>query len=340
MKRICVCTGSRSEWGLLEPLVEQLDKEFDVQLIITGSHLSKQFGKTSQYIPNKYQGYICPVLADDDSNIGTCHSMAMGLMQFPGSFANINPDCVLLLGDRFEIFAAAIAAYNLGIPIAHIHGGDVTTGSLDDGYRDCITRLSTYHFVATPTAALRIAGIVDHPLLNIHCVGSLGCVFPTLPKEVLKCDYLVVYHSGNVEEFSNIVAVTEHLPNVIYIGSNADAGGRTINELLKLIEENGQTVYINLPRNLYFSLLWSCKCIIGNSSSGIIEAPLLDTPTINIGSRQAGRIRAKSVIDCDGSVEGIKAAIEKAKQIKFPVDNPYYKEDTVTNIVNILKEQL
>lgn len=327
-KKCCIVTGSRADYGLLEPLIEIIDKNFNLNLIVTGSHLSKQFGETVKYI--KYKHKKVPILVDDDTSVGISKSMGLALIGFADVFDK--PDFVLVLGDRFEIFAAIIAAYNQQIPIAHIEGGEFTTGSLDNGYRHCITQLADIHFVATEQARHHLRN-----RKNVYHVGSLGCVFPE-PINEQKCwDYIVVFHPEktnalSLKNFQAILDVTKNLENVFYLGSNADAGGRIINRFLE-----DYLWYWNVPRNKYIELLRNAKAIIGNSSSGIIEAPSLKTATINVGDRQKGREMAKSVINCGGTVEEIKEAIEKTKEIDWAkVKNPYAKKGTIKNILAVL----
>ena len=330
MIKVCIFTGSRADWGLLEPLAHSMKhhyNDFDISLMISGSHLSKQFGETSQYIPDEYSGYMTSILVDLDNNIGVTQSMGLGLIQFPGSLANINPDYLIVLGDRYEAFAAAIAAYNLGIKIAHIQGDDITKGSLDDGYRRCIRELASIHF-------------------DVSEYGSLGCVFPELVDvSYIPCDYLVMYHPNrgdDIEEVYNLRNAIKHLRNVFVILSNQDAHGKEISSILQSCYsdnfDRGWNLAHSVGRPAYLSLLKKAKCIIGNSSSGLIDAPSIGTPTVNIGSRQEGRMRASSVIDCGGGVDEIRTAIKKAMDIKFPVDNPFYKKGTIENIIKKLKE--
>ena len=325
MRKICFVTGNRSDWGLIEPLVNEMKygcDDIEVSLIITGAHLSKKFGETSRYISNEYNGYICPILVDYDNPIGICQSQAMGLMQFPGTLANLNPECLVILGDRFEMLSAAIAAYNLGIKIAHIQNDDITNGSLDNGYRKCINQLATYRFPVSE-------------------YGSLGCVFPKIEPmiDLFTCDYIIIVHPNNDINFNKIYHAVKYFKNVVFIGCNPDAGHDIIQDGLRCAEDNGHYYFESVDREFYLSLLKGAKCIIGNSSSGIIEAPSLETPTVNIGNRQDGRLKAESIIDCECDTKQIIEAIKKAREIKFPVFNPYSQPNTVDNIINFLRKQ-
>lgn len=312
---IVVFTGSRSEFGLLEPII----KEIEPTVLVSGSHLSSRFGFTYKQIEEKYQTYPVEILMDSDSVMGTCKSMGLGLISLSDALVELNPSIVVILGDRYESLACALSAFNLDIPIAHIEGSDVTLGSKDNGYRKCIDALATLRF-------------------PVEEYGSLGCVFPELPPPLYPVSALVVYHpyQGDYQkEFCALMGLMERHVDAFFISPNADAGGRWI---MDGIENSVLNSFKNLKRVEYLALLKQAEFIIGNSSSGIIEAPSLGTPTVNIGDRQKGRIRASSVIDCEGAAEEIKEAINKVKSITFPVDNPYAKPDTVRRIAEEIKK--
>lgn len=323
-KRIAVCTGSRADYGLLEPLIKALDREFHVDIIATGSHVSDRFGKTFHDIDKSLLSKVIlsPMLLDFDNSIGVVKSMGIGLLSYPELLTNLGANLVIVLGDRYEVLAFTIAAYTLQIPVVHIEGDDVTFGSLDQGYRECIKALSSEH-------------------LTVEEYGSLGCVFPEIQKDIpeeLKDKYIVVYHpyKGNwKEEIEEIVEVFKHLPS-LFIGSNADAGG---NEINKYYENCGIDYIKSLPRNIYLSILYHAKAIVGNSSSGIIEAPELEIPTINIGNRQLGRKQAASIINCTADKKNIEAALKTAETINcHEVDNPYRKSNTVQKMVDKIRQ--
>ena len=318
--KIVVVSGSRSDWGLLAPLVDELRNHFLVRVIAIGSHLSEQFGHTIDLIPFDYSFYT---LLDCDEPVGVSKSMALTILSLADKWGNRydRPDCVLVLGDRFEIFAASLAAYNEGVKIAHIEGDDVTLGSLDEGYRKSIRSMASIHF-------------------DVEEYGSLGCVFPEIPETSGIIDAVVIFHSHKGEwqtEFKNLMAVMRGYSNVVYFSANADSGGRWINEQYK----NMGIQLFSVDRPTYLGMLKKAGFIIGNSSSGFIESPSLGVPSINTGHRQDGRKRASSVIDCEGTVEGIKEAIEKTKQIDWgKVVNPYFRTGTVERIVRTLKKEL
>lgn len=322
-KTICVVTGSRSDWGLLEPLVAELYKKYNIQILVTGSHLSVQYGETWREIPKDWWGdcVLCPILVDWDNAIGVTKSMALALMAAPELLANLKPDLVLILGDRYEALSFSLGAYNLGVPIVHIQGTDVTEGSLDNGYRACIRSLASLHF-------------------PVEKYGSLGCVIPNgqYSRDETKEKYLVVYHpyKGDFKkDFQTILDVFKN-KDAYYIASNADAGGRWINWMLgqyKLPYEK------SVSRMTYIQLLHSVTALVGNSSSGLIEAPMVGIPTINIGDRQKGRLRGPSVLDCTANQRDIEGTLEKAKTIT-DFTCPYYKPDTITKILKGLDSYL
>jgi GDP/UDP-N,N'-diacetylbacillosamine 2-epimerase (hydrolysing) len=327
MKRLAFITGSRADWGLFEPLIRVCREEFDIQLFVTGSHLSRQFGYTVEDIKEPITACV-DVLIDSDKKEAVSLSQSVGLSQFATIYKYTDIDLLVVLGDRFELVPPVLAAYNAGIPVVHIQGDDTTLGSLDEGYRGCVRSLAAYHF-------------------TVREYGSLGCVFPEIPETDTPCNALVVYHpnkGGWEQEFYNIVNFMNDYPNVVYINSNADAGGRRINETLRWFGNKGQVVFPSLARPTYLALLKKADFIIGNSSSGLIEAPCLKTPAINVGARQRGRRRGIGVINCEGTSEAIREAIDKAKNINwfdneyacyFP--NPYYKPDTVKRMVEKLQ---
>jgi len=328
MKRVTVVTGSRADWGLLEPLVLELVKRFHVDIVVTGSHLSKQFGETWKDIDKRLWPHVIltPTLLDCDLPIGVSKSMGLVLFSLPDTYANLRPDLVVVLGDRYEILSAAIVAYNSGIAVAHIQNSDVTRGSLDDGYRKCIEKLASYHF-------------------PVEEYGSLGAVIPEpLPDTSdIPCKAIVIYHPYKgpwKDELDEIITVMQRYPDTIFIKSNADAGGREINRML---DRKDLRVFTSLKRPVFLSLLKRADFIIGNSSCGLIEAPSVKTPTINVGRRQDGRKRAKSVVQAEGNVRSIEDAMELVLTKKWTdedFDNPYQKKDTVKLIADKIEKIL
>lgn len=319
MKSVIFVTGSRAEWGLLEPLYSVCIKEFETDLIVTGSHLSKQFGYTADGIDQE-SWYKIESLADGDTSETISTSMGIGLIK-AGMFFSSLPDLLVCLGDRYEILAVCLAGYNAGIPIVHIEGSDTTLGSLDEGYRNCIRSLSPHHF-------------------DIEQYGSLGCVFPKNLKPNSEYEVIVAYHpyKGDYEgEFRAILEAIEGYRYLV-VGSNADAGGRLLNSLMPELVHANCDFKKSLPRREYLEYLSGAKFIIGNSSSGIIEAPSLKIPSIDVGDRQKGRKRAGSVGRCNGA-SNVPYAVNYLNNYRDELDytNPYEKPNTIDLMMKKLK---
>lgn len=330
-KTVGFVTGSRADYGLLEPLIEACEKRFEVKLFVTGSHLSKQFGYTVSDIEEPIAGQFISLL-DSDLPDAVTYSQSIGLSQFATEFKKTDIDLLIVLGDRFEIVPPVLAAYNIGIPVVHIQSDDITLGSLDEGYRGCIRSLATYHFSAKE-------------------YGSLGCVFPKDlkdKKDKSKRDYevIIIYHpclDWSEQTYKNILEACEDY-SCLVISSNADAGGRRINKLIAYLKITRDFDFFDsLSRKDYLEYLAGAKFIIGNSSSGIIEAPTLKVPSIDVGDRQKGRMRSASVIHSSGKLDEIKYKIECVTNVKWNnkyFKNPYYKPDTLQHIVKDIEKIL
>jgi UDP-hydrolysing UDP-N-acetyl-D-glucosamine 2-epimerase len=339
--KICVVTGSRAEYGLLRHIISKLAGSYliDLRILVTGSHLSDKFGSTvSEIEADGYDDYIAaPIAMEGDDSLSMAQSIGRGVIAISEKLSDISPDIVLLLGDRFEIMAATIAAYTLRIPVAHVHGGEVTGGALDEGYRHAITKMSSLHFVAAEDYRRRIIQMGEEPS-TVHVIGapgleaiqkskimSLDDLSETLSINLEAQKYLVVaFHPETaspdlgIDEFKTILAALDELSQkfkILISKSNADAGGRAIGHL---IDEYGKSrsdfvrSFISLGHLGFTSLVKHGAALIGNSSSGIIEAPTLGVPTINIGNRQKGRLFASSVISVDGNKSDILRAIALA----------------------------
>ena len=331
-KDIVVVTGSRAEYGLLHPVLRKLKDRCKLTLLVTGSHLSQQHGYTAQYIDADIHQVHVPGLVDYDQPLGVCLSMANFIP--PMASALQTADKVVLLGDRYEMLSAALAAYNTGVPIAHIQGGDVTKGSLDDGYRDCITRLATEHYVATYDALDNVQRLQRSN--DQHVVGSLACVLPDVQAND-EYEYIVVVHPDQSLAATAVLQAIAEVPGkCLMIGPNVDVGGSTISEVMKMFAEHSdQFDYVeSMPRPDFLAYLKGAKAIVGNSSCGIFEAPMLKTRTINVGRRQEGRLRAKSIVDCKSSYEEVKQALLSTAIPEEYFKCPYYQEGTVEAIVD------
>ena len=322
--RIVVFTGARSEWGLLKRLVHELDRYFEVYLLVSGQHLSPTYGYTCTEIDfDLLRMRKIEMLLDGDSPAGMCKSIALGVIGYVQVLESLSPDMVVLLGDRFETFAMAQTAFTMGISISHIHGGEITQGSLDNGYRNAITQLSRYHFTSTRYHKSRVMNMIGDSK-NVWNVGALG--LEDLPEPIKqKSDRLfLIYHPVNLPDggLGHLENIFECLPEhtVYIVGSNSDAWGRKINNRLKkyAYEHPKRHFFQNFKRDIFLGMLNACRGIIGNSSCGIIEAPSLRVGTIDVGPRQKGRERGNTVIECpNGTKEEIQQALKKLYSEEF-----------------------
>ncbi|WP_324270938.1 UDP-N-acetylglucosamine 2-epimerase [Fusobacterium polymorphum] len=371
-KKICVVTGTRAEYGLLKELINKIkeDKEVRLQLIVTGMHLSPEFGLTYKQIEK--DGFFIDekieILLSSDTDIGISKSMGLALISFSEAYQRLKPDMVILLGDRYEILAATIAAYTAKIPISHLCGGEITEGAYDDAYRHSITKMSYLHFTETALSSKRVIQLGEEPS-RVYCYGSLGndelskIVYKNkkqLENEIslsLENYILIVYHAVTLEQKDPSVffeGMIKYLLNnftnynLIVIKGNSDSYGRSINQKIDILEkENPNRIksYFSIPRDLYLNLLKNADLMIGNSSSGICEAPSLETLNINIGDRQKGRERANTTIDCSSNIEDFTEVMQKYKKGEYNyllsnIKNPYFGENVAEKILYVIKENL
>lgn len=372
MKKVCVLTGTRAEYGLLKPLIKKIDddNELELQLVVTGMHLSPEFGLTYREI--EQDGFKITerneMLLSSDTPTGIIKSIGLGMVGFADIFAGIAPDIVVILGDRYEMLAAATAAVIHRIPIAHIHGGELTMGVIDDVIRHSITKMSTLHFASTEEYRKRIIQLGESPE-TVFCVGALGVENAKMQqlfskKELeesigfsLDRSYVVVtFHPVTLEkdtagrQFENLLAALDYFKEykVIFTKANADTDGRIINQKIdEYVSQNKDrtTAVTSLGMVRYLSAMKYCEMVIGNSSSGIVEAPSFHIPTVNIGDRQLGRTRAASVIDCGSSIENIVEAINVGRALREGnklrnVINPYEGDETSQSIVSIIRKHV
>jgi GDP/UDP-N,N'-diacetylbacillosamine 2-epimerase (hydrolysing) len=372
MKKICVITGTRAEYGLLKPVMEKIkfDKNLELQIIVTGMHLSPEFGMTYKEIEkdNLIINEKIEILLSSDTDIGISKSIGLAVISFSETYERLKPDMIVVLGDRYEILAATIAAYVSKIPIAHISGGDITEGAYDDAFRHSITKMSYLHFPGTENSKKRIIQLGENPK-RVFNFGELGVEnikkIELLSKEELsqKLDFnfqkkyfLVVMHSTTLEKVSPETQISNLINsldcfrdyNIIFIKGNSDSNGRIINQLIDDFErEHKDRVksFISLSTREYLSILKNSEVLLGNSSSGIIEAPALGKINLNIGDRQKGRERANTTIDCDNSKESIIQNLNKVlngdfNKILSQIKSPYGIGETSENIVKVIKEFL
>lgn len=369
MKKACVITGTRAEYGLLRPVISKISQDLDMelQLVVTGMHLSPEFGLTYQEI--EQDGFQITerneMLLSSDTPGGIAKSVGLGLIGFADIFTRLMPDIVVILGDRYEIFAAAAAALIHRIPIAHIHGGELTLGAVDDAVRHSVTKMSALHFTAAEEYRRRVIQLGEQPD-RVWNVGALGVENIKRQKLLsrkeladsiafsLDAPYVVVtFHPVTLEhntagnQFGNLLEALERFQDyrIIFTKANADTEGRIINGAIdRYVSRNRDraAAVTSLGRVRYLTALKYCEMVIGNSSSGIIEAPSFNIPTVNIGDRQSGRVYAKSVINCGNETEEIIGAIDQAKKLKAgnklnDIKNPYEGENTSERIVSEIK---
>lgn len=368
MIKLCVVTGSRAEYGLLLPLIQKImaDPDFKLQLLVTGTHLDPRYGL--DYLEMEHQGIPIDETVEmnlaNDTPYGICKSMGLELIGLSKAYERLKPDMVLLLGDRYEIFIAASAAVILKIPIAHIHGGELTEGAYDDCMRHSITKMSYLHFTSTREYQKRVIQLGESPE-RVFFVGALGLErlkgLSLLSKEELEKSLnkkfpspvaLVTYHPATLsslsikEQFEPLLDALNSYPQLfaVFTGSNSDTGGHEIREMaVSYIRLHPQRAafFSNLGSLRYLSVMNLCQMVIGNSSSGILEAPGLKVPTVNIGDRQKGRVKPDSVIDCSPSADSIKRAISQAMVFdrnNWNKDNPYDCPDTSKIILTRIRE--
>ena len=367
-RKICVMTGTRAEYGLLYWLMKEIesDKDLELQLIATGMHLSPEFGLTYKIIEKDFKiDKKIEMLLSSDTSVGISKSMGLAQISFAEAYDELNPDIIVVLGDRYEIFSAVSAAMIARIPIAHIHGGEATQGLIDESIRHSITKMSHLHFTATTEYQNRVIQLGEHPS-RVFNVGGLGIdnikKLQLLSKEEFeksigfklnKKNILVTFHpvtlekSTSKEQFKELLDAIDELSdtNIIFTKANSDTDGRIINQMIDdYVSKNSNKAisFTSLGQLRYLSALQFVDAVVGNSSSGLIEAPTFKIGTINIGDRQKGRIKAKSVIDCKPKKEEIKKAFNKLYSKEFQnmlkkVKNPYGDGMASKKIVNILK---
>ena len=369
--KVCVVTGTRAEYGLLYWLMKEIqnDNDLQLQIIATGMHLSPEFGLTyKEIIEKEFKiNKKIEILLSSDTPVGISKSMGLAQISFSEAYEDLKPDMIVVLGDRFEIFAAASSALVSRIPIAHIHGGEVTEGAVDEAFRHSITKMSHLHFTSTEEYRNRVIQLGEEPS-RVFNVGAMGIEnikrLKLLSREEFeksinfklnKKNILVTFHPVTLEnatakeQFEELLSAIDELENtnIIFTKANADTDGRIINKMIdEYVNKNKEksVAFTSLGQLRYLSALQFMDAVAGNSSSGIIESPSFKIGTINIGNRQKGRIKAKSVIDCKPKKEEIKKAFEKlySKEFQKMLKNVknLYEEDGYPSkkIVEVLKK--
>lgn len=364
-RKVCVVTGTRAEYGLLAPLLRVLssDPGFELQIVAAAAHLSPEFGLTYRDILN--DGFriraSVEMLLSSDSAVGIAKSMALGTISFAEVFEGLRPDLLFVTADRYEMLAAAQAALVAGLPMAHIGGGDVTEGAFDDSIRHSLTKMSALHFPTNPQSAMRIRQMGED-WARIHTVGSLGIdairAVTYLSREELverfgfqlrSKNLLVTFHpvtlapDYGIGELRELLATLADLGpdyGLIVTGCNADNAGRQFAAEIDHFarQRPNITVHANLGHSAYLSTMALVDAVVGNSSSGIYEAPSLHKPTVDIGERQRGRLRAESVFHCDADRLAIAKAINNALSADCSgVKNPYGDGTAALKILSVLR---
>jgi len=369
-RRICVLTGSRAEYGLLHWTMKEIahDPGLELQVAVTGTHLEPAYGMTVRQI--EADGFSIdariPMHLGDTSSTGTARSMAAGLSGVAEALDRLRPDILVLLGDRFEVHAAATAAMIARVPIAHIHGGEATEGLIDEAIRHAVTKMSHLHFVAADAYRDRVVQLGESPD-RVFVVGAAGldglanlrlldrsAVEAAIGADLGDGFLMVTYHPVTLhpgEAGRSMTALLEALDafpdrRILITGTNADPDGSEIRRRLEAYAKRQPSRVLireSLGQLLYLSAVKACSAVIGNSSSGIIEAPSLGIPTVNLGDRQRGRLRAASVIDCEETREAVVAAIRKAVDPRFrrafeTIATPYGRAGAAGKIHRVLRD--
>ncbi len=370
MRKICVITGTRAEYGLLSRLMRMIqdDKDTRLQIVVTNMHLSPKFGNTYKEIENDGFNidYKVPIIDENsvDNAETTVKSMAKALSGFADAYHELKPDMIVLLGDRYELMAAAEAALIMRIPIAHIHGGEVTQGAYDDAIRHSITKMSHLHFTSTEEYKNRVIQLGEQPD-RVFNVGSLGVEnvkkLPLMEKEEIEAEIgfainkntiLVTYHPvtlgcrtvrDDIEDFISALEERKDL-RIIFTMPNSDTGGQFIVKAIDdFVSRNAARTkaYKSLGVVRYLSVMRQVAAVVGNSSSGLLEAPSFGIPTLNIGDRQRGRVAANSVYDCapdkNSIIKGLDYILsDKFRKLAYTVRNPYEKENTAEEIFKVI----
>lgn len=369
MRRIAIITGTRAEYGLLYWLIKEFNSDpgVDFQLMVTGMHLSPEFGLTINEIEKDgFQiTHKVDMMLSSDTVVAIAKSIGLGIISFADIFATAKPDLIVVLGDRYEIFAAVSAALIARIPVAHCHGGETSEGVIDEGIRHSITKMSHLHFTATREYTRRVIQLGENPgrvftvgALGIESIRKLSLLSRKQFEESINFTLggqsaVITFHPVTLEnatahdQFRELLSVLDRWPDMklIFTKPNSDTDGRIIIQLIdEFVSKNTERAcaFHSLGQLRYLSCLLHVDAVIGNSSSGIIEAPSFGKPTVNIGDRQSGRTAAESVINCLPVAADIQAALEKAISPEFRtfcenITNPYDMGISSEKILPVLK---
>ena len=367
-RKICIITGSRAEYGLLRWVMQGIkdDVDLNLQVIVTGMHLSPEFGLTYKIIEGEgfYIDRKVEILTSSDTAVGIAKSMGLGMIGFADALNELNPDLIVVLGDRFEIFSAVAAALVARIPVVHLHGGESTEGAFDEMFRHSITKMSHFHFVATDEYRKRVIQLGEQPE-HVFLVGGLGIdnikKLQLLDRKALEADLgfkfdkknlLITFHPVTLEKSSAVMQMQELLAalarledtKLIFTMPNADTDGRALIEVVERFASQHVNAHAfkSLGQVRYLSCIAQVDGVLDNSSSGLLEVPSFKKGTLNIGERQSGRLQATSVINCKPNQKSIADGIKMLYSHEFQgklsqVRNPYGEGGASEKIVNSLK---
>lgn len=368
-RKICFITGTRAEFGLLRSLMQEINNslECELQIVATGMHLSSEYGLTYKEIEQAgfEIDYKVDMQLSSDSATAITKSIGIGVIGFAEAYEYLQPDLLVVLGDRFELISAVTAALIASIPVAHLHGGETTEGAFDEAIRHSVTKMSHLHFVAAPEYARRVIQLGEHPE-RVFLVGGLGVdaikQIKLLTREELekslhfklgKKNLLVTFHpvtlgsKSSTSEMAELLKALDQLrdTHLIFTMPNADTGNHELTAMLRefVLERHHTCAFNSLGQLRYLSCVSQVDGVVGNSSSGLLEVPSFKKGTINIGSRQHGRLKAKSVIDCNPNRESILKALSKLYSLEFQdglkdVVNPYGDGGASKKIAAILEK--
>lgn len=369
MRKICVYTSTRAEYGLLKGVLREIDSEptMQLQILATGMHLSPEFGMTIQEI--RADGFepveSIEILLSSDTSSAICKSMGLAMIGYGEALQRLKPDIVVVLGDRFETFCMAAATQVCRVPLAHIGGGETTEGAIDESFRHSITKMSHLHFASCEAYRQRIIQLGEAPdrvfsvgalgVENIRCISFMErrALSEAIGFNLKNSYFLVTFHPVTLErgtserQFQSLLNALDAFPeyNVIFTVANADTDGRVINRMINEYVEKCPERCLAVPSLgtfRYLSAMKHAAVVIGNSSSGIVEAPSLKIPTVNIGDRQKGRIQAASILNCSPDADTIRQTIDGALSPAFQenladISNPYDRPGTCSTIVSLLE---
>jgi len=369
MRKICVYTSSRAEYGLLRSVLQEIETEttLQLQILASGTHLSPEFGMTIQEI--RADGFepdeTVEILLSSDTPTAICKSMGLAMIGYGEALQRLKPDMVVVLGDRFETFCMAAAAQVCRVPLVHIHGGETTEGAIDEAFRHSITKMSHLHFASCEAYRRRIIQLGESPdrvfnigALSVENIRRMALMARSELAEAIGFNlerpyFLVTFHPVTLEkdtsegQFQPLLDALDACPefNVIFTKANADTDGLVINRMIDDYAGNQPErclAVTSLGVRRYLSAMKYTTAVIGNSSSGIIEAPSFKVPTVNIGDRQKGRIQAASILNCSPDANAIRQTIGRAVSPDFQeslssISNPYDRPGTCSTIVGLLK---